>query len=80
MYYSRSGHSEATALEIARTFNAPIAQIDAASRAPSQASGRPSRTQGSGASDPPFYKESNPMLFGDVKKMLRLVLTALKSG
>ena len=29
VYYSRSGHSEATAREIARTFNAPIAQIDA---------------------------------------------------
>ena len=29
VYYSRSGHSEATAREIARTFNAPIARIDA---------------------------------------------------
>jgi len=29
VYYSRSGHSEAAAREIARTFNAPIARIDA---------------------------------------------------
>lgn len=29
VYYSRSGHSEAVAREIARTFNAPIARIDA---------------------------------------------------
>ncbi|XXF77737.1 hypothetical protein P2318_32515 [Myxococcaceae bacterium GXIMD 01537] len=29
IYYSRSGHSEAVAREIARTFNAPIAHIDA---------------------------------------------------
>ena len=29
MYYSRSGHSEAAAREIARTFNAPIARINA---------------------------------------------------
>ena len=29
IYYSRSGHSEAAAREIARTFNAPIARIDA---------------------------------------------------
>jgi flavodoxin len=28
VYYSRSGHSEAVAREIARTFNAPIARID----------------------------------------------------
>jgi hypothetical protein len=27
VYYSRSGHSEAVAREVARTFNAPIAQI-----------------------------------------------------
>ena len=27
VYYSRSGHSEAVAREIARTFNAPIARI-----------------------------------------------------
>ena len=29
VYYSRSGHSEAVAREIARAFNAPIARIDA---------------------------------------------------
>lgn len=29
VYYSRSGHTEAVAREIARTFNAPIARIDA---------------------------------------------------
>ena len=29
IYYSRSGHSEAVAREVARTFNAPIARIDA---------------------------------------------------
>jgi hypothetical protein len=29
VYYSRSGHSEAVARQIARTFNAPIAHIDA---------------------------------------------------
>ena len=29
VYYSRSGHSEAVAREVARTFNAPIARIDA---------------------------------------------------
>ena len=29
VYYSRSGHSEAAAREIARMFNAPIARIDA---------------------------------------------------
>ena len=29
VYYSRSGHSEAAAREIARTFNTPIARIDA---------------------------------------------------
>jgi len=29
VYYSRSGHSEAAAREIARTFNAPIARINA---------------------------------------------------
>jgi hypothetical protein len=29
VYYSRSGHSEAVAREIARTLNAPIARIDA---------------------------------------------------
>ncbi len=29
VYYSRSGHSEAAAREIARTLNAPIARIDA---------------------------------------------------
>lgn len=29
VYYSRSGHSEAVAREIARTFNAPIARIQA---------------------------------------------------
>jgi len=29
IYYSRSGHSEAVAREIARTFNAPIARIEA---------------------------------------------------
>ncbi|XXF77740.1 hypothetical protein P2318_32530 [Myxococcaceae bacterium GXIMD 01537] len=29
IYYSRSGHSEAVAREIARAFNAPIAHIDA---------------------------------------------------
>ena len=29
VYYSRTGHSEAVAREIARTFNAPIARIDA---------------------------------------------------
>lgn len=29
VYYSRSGHSEAAAREIARLFNAPIARIDA---------------------------------------------------
>ena len=29
VYYSRSGHSEAVAREIARSFNAPIARIDA---------------------------------------------------
>lgn len=29
VYYSRSGHSEAVAREIARTFNSPIARIDA---------------------------------------------------
>jgi flavodoxin len=29
VYYSRSGHSESAAREIARTFNAPIARIDA---------------------------------------------------
>lgn len=29
VYYSRSGHSEAVAREIARTFNAPIARINA---------------------------------------------------
>ena len=29
VYYSRSGHSEAAAREVARTFNAPIARIDA---------------------------------------------------
>ena len=29
VYYSRSGHSEAVAREIARRFNAPIARIDA---------------------------------------------------
>jgi flavodoxin len=29
VYYSRSGHSEAVAREIARTFDAPIARIDA---------------------------------------------------
>lgn len=29
VYYSRSGHTEAVAREIARTFNAPIAAIDA---------------------------------------------------
>ena len=29
VYYSRSGHSEAAAREIARTFNSPIARIDA---------------------------------------------------
>lgn len=29
IYYSRSGHSEAAAREIARRFNAPIARIDA---------------------------------------------------
>jgi len=30
VYYSRSGHSEAVAREIARTYDAPIARIDAA--------------------------------------------------
>jgi len=29
VYYSRSGHSEAAAREIARMFNAPITRIDA---------------------------------------------------
>jgi hypothetical protein len=29
VYYSRSGHSEAVAREIARTFNAPIARLSA---------------------------------------------------
>jgi len=29
VYYSRSGHSESVAREVARTFNAPIARIDA---------------------------------------------------
>jgi flavodoxin len=29
VYYSRSGHSEAVAREVARTFNAPIARIEA---------------------------------------------------
>ena len=29
VYYSRSGHSEAVAREVARKFNAPIARIDA---------------------------------------------------
>ena len=29
VYYSRSGHSEAVAREVARTFNAPIARISA---------------------------------------------------
>lgn len=29
VYYSRSGHSEAAAREVARPFNAPIARIDA---------------------------------------------------
>ena len=29
VYYSRSGHSEGVAREIARTFNAPIARIEA---------------------------------------------------
>jgi flavodoxin len=29
VYYSRSGHSEAAAREIARSFNAPIARVDA---------------------------------------------------
>lgn len=29
MYYSRSGHSESVAREVARLFNAPIARIDA---------------------------------------------------
>lgn len=45
LYSSRTGHSEAAAREIARSLNAPIAQIDADYPRDFSGRGRPSRTR-----------------------------------
>lgn len=46
VYYSRSGHSEAVAREVARKFNAPITRIEPTTRATSRGSARQYRTRG----------------------------------